>query len=70
MSIFSKAKQKESTITKKPLKANSYPSGQQLQEMIAEAAYYKAEQRDFIQGLEDLDWFEAEKEVTAVLHSK
>ena len=31
--------------------------------MIAEAAYYKAEQRGFELGYEELDWFEAEHEL-------
>lgn len=32
-------------------------------EMIAEAAYYKAEQRGFEIGDEELDWLEAEQEL-------
>ena len=32
-------------------------------EMIAEAAYYKAEQRGFAVGDEELDWLEAEQEL-------
>ena len=32
-------------------------------EMIAEAAYYKAEQRGFAVGNEELDWLEAEQEL-------
>ena len=35
--------------------------------MIAEAAYYKAEQRGFAMGYEDVDWIEAEKELTELL---
>lgn len=34
---------------------------------IAEAAYYRAEKRGFEPGLEDQDWFEAEREIDAVL---
>jgi len=30
---------------------------------IAEAAYYKAEQRGFAPGLEEGDWLDAEKEI-------
>ena len=33
------------------------------QMMIAEAAYYRAEQRNFTPGFEELDWLEAEKEI-------
>lgn len=32
-------------------------------EMIAEAAYYRAEQRGFELGYEDMDWLEAEQEL-------
>ena len=32
-------------------------------EMIAQAAYYKAEQRDFAAGYEVIDWLEAEQEL-------
>jgi len=32
-------------------------------EMIAEAAYYRAEQRGFEIGNEELDWLEAEREL-------
>ena len=35
--------------------------------MIAEAAYYKAEQRGFAMGYEEVDWIEAEKELTELL---
>lgn len=35
-------------------------------EMIAEAAYYKAMQRGFNPGFEELDWFEAESELSTV----
>jgi len=34
-----------------------------LDEMIAEAAYYKAEKRNFMPGYELLDWIEAKKEI-------
>jgi len=32
-------------------------------EMIAEAAYYKAEKRGFAPGMELQDWLEAEREI-------
>ncbi len=35
---------------------------QQNREMIAEIAYCKAEQRDFVPGCEMQDWLEAEQE--------
>jgi len=34
--------------------------------MIAEAAYYKAEQRGFALGFEEHDWLEAESELSTV----
>lgn len=39
-----------------------------LRAAIAEAAYYRAEQRGFEPGYEMTDWLEAEKEVQA-MHS-
>ena len=38
--------------------------------LIAEAAYYKAEQRDFAAGCEMGDWIEAEAEIDALLNSR
>ncbi len=38
--------------------------------MIATAAYHKAEARGFTPGKEAEDWYEAEKEVDALLQSK
>jgi hypothetical protein len=35
----------------------------ELRRLIAEAAYYKAEQRGFSPGYEERDWLEAEAEV-------
>ena len=39
------------------------PSAAELYEMIAEAAYYRAQKRGFIPGLEAQDWLDAEAEV-------
>lgn len=36
---------------------------EERQRMIAEAAYYKAEQRAFAPGMETEDWLEAEREL-------
>ena len=41
----------------------SIPSEAELMEMIAEAAYYRAEKRGFVPGLEREDWLQAEAEV-------
>ena len=39
------------------------PSAAELYEMIAEAAYYRAQKRGFTPGLEAEDWRQAETEV-------
>jgi hypothetical protein len=41
--------------------------GVELEAMVAEAAYYKAEQRGFAPGFEMDDWLEAERELASVL---
>jgi len=38
-------------------------SGEDLYQMVAEAAYYRAEQRGFAPGNEMDDWLEAEQDV-------
>ena len=48
----------------------SIPSEREIRRMIEEAAYYKAEQRNFAPGFEDLDWFEAEKEISSLVGKK
>lgn len=53
--------------TSKPRKSNSKPSMAKRQMMIAEAAYYRAEQRNFTPGFEEFDWLEAEKEIESRL---
>lgn len=39
------------------------PSAREIYELIAEAAYYRAEKRNFSPGLEHDDWMQAEAEV-------
>jgi hypothetical protein len=39
------------------------------EQMIAEAAYYRAEQRGFAPGNEMSDWLQAEADVESVLHN-
>jgi hypothetical protein len=39
------------------------PSAAEVYEMIAEAAYYRAQKRGFTPGLEAQDWQDAESEV-------
>ena len=43
--------------------ANPVSSSPDLQQLIAEAAYYRAERRGFAPGQEIEDWLAAEKEV-------
>lgn len=42
---------------------NPNPSNQEVRKMIEKAAYFKAEQRNFASGFEEMDWYEAEQEV-------
>ncbi len=42
---------------------SNIPAGDELRLWIAEAAYYKAEQRGFEPGFEDHDWLVAETEI-------
>jgi hypothetical protein len=44
------------------------PSAEEIYRMIREAAYLKAEARNFAPGVELNDWLEAEKEVMARLN--
>ena len=45
------------------------PSQTDLQAWIAEAAYYRAEQRGFQPGFETDDWLAAEAEISARMRS-
>lgn len=51
--------------------ADSSPSGDasRREQMIADAAYFRAEQRGFAPGDEMSDWFQAEADVDAMLAS-
>jgi hypothetical protein len=46
-----------------PMDQRDWSEAEDRYEMIAEAAYYKAEQRGFELGSEELDWLEAEQEL-------
>ena len=51
-------------VASPPAAANAaIPSETELMEMIAEAAYYRAEKRGCAPGLEHEDWLQAEAEV-------
>lgn len=54
----------KTTNKAKPRSTKSAPQNVDLWQMIAERAYYKAEQRRFSAGDPVADWLEAEKEVT------
>ena len=50
-------------VMDEPLDQRDWSKAEDRYEMIAEAAYYKAEQRGFELGNEELDWLEAEQEL-------
>jgi hypothetical protein len=49
-------------------RAKSLPPAEEIYRMIREAAYLKAEARNFAPGVELSDWLEAEREVMARLN--
>ena len=59
------------TATKKPVapavEMPAAPDSVKREELIAAAAYFKAEQRGFAPGCEIDDWLAAERELEAVL---
>lgn len=59
---MSKSKTKPENSRRKPKPSGTDNSSERRQK-IAEAAYYKAERRGFFPGHDELDWFEAEKEI-------
>ena len=78
-----KASNKETSARKTPKKTSTHPnkvhrasktqlniSAEERWRMVAITAYHKAEARGFAPGDEAKDWFEAEKEVDALLQSK
>ncbi len=67
-----RAQAKATRTTARGKRAKSAPStlavnAEERWRMIAVAAYHKAEQRGFAPGGAENDWFEAEKEVDALL---
>lgn len=61
---------KKVSKTAKRQGSKSKPSDQEVRIMIEQAAYYRAEQRNFAPGFEELDWYEAEKEVSRLVGKK
>jgi Protein of unknown function (DUF2934) len=49
---------------------SAWPSAEEIYRMIREAAYLKAEARNFAPGVELNDWLEAEKEVLESLRQR
>ena len=62
------SQKKKQILAIKPKKDSPFKPDQDYQEMIAEAAYYKAEQRGFVPGFEEEDWLEAENEIRSMLN--
>lgn len=58
---------KKPILSVKPNKSITSRPNQDYQEMISEAAYYKAEQRGFVPGFEQEDWLAAENEILSML---
>ena len=71
-SVVKKSTIKKKSNTSKADKSNVdlNISSEERQHMIAEAAYRRAEKRGFITGGENQDWFDAEKEIDAMLIGK
>ena len=61
------AKKKNNTNKSASSKKINSVSLVERERMVAVVAYYKAENRGFVSGNENLDWLEAEKEVDAIL---
>jgi len=51
-----------------PVTPDSAAEPRSRHELVAEAAYYKAERRGFVGGDADQDWYEAEAEVDGRPH--
>jgi hypothetical protein len=64
-----KTQQATATKSRKTInrKAASNDAGENIRQMIAEAAYFHAEHRGFQGGSMDDDWFLAEAEIEAML---
>ena len=58
---------KKPVLPVKLSKSDTLKSNHDYHEMIAQAAYYKAEQRGFVPGFEQEDWLAAEYEIYSML---
>ncbi len=61
MTTNKNVKKPEAVLIDNPVR--QYISDEVYCDMIAKCAYYKAEQRDFVDGNEVEDWHDAEQEV-------
>lgn len=52
--------------TAQPSETEAVLQGEDYYQMVSEAAYYKAEKRNFMSGYEMEDWMEAETEIQAL----
>ena len=64
------AVQEQAAPSPQPQPQPRAPTPVEIYEMIAEAAYYRAQKRDFAPGLEAEDWREAEAEVMERLRAQ
>jgi hypothetical protein len=60
---------KTATPTPTPVAPGLSPNIEEVRQMIATAAYYRALQRDFEAGHEQEDWLMAEREISRMLAS-
>ena len=58
------ATQKEDSLS--DIYSDTALQGEDFYQMVSEAAYYRAEKRDFVSGYELEDWVAAEEEILAL----
>ena len=58
------ATQKENSLS--DIYSDTALQGEDFYQMVSEAAYYRAEKRDFVSGYELEDWVAAEEEILAL----
>ena len=69
-SADAKKKTRKASPRKAPVRfKNRSVTGEEKHQLISQAAYYRAEQRGFIPGLELDDWLAAEEEINRSIQS-
>lgn len=63
LSTSKKSPEKKQKPSLSDIKANTALQGEDFYRMVSEAAYYRAEKRDFASGQEMDDWIAAEAEI-------